>query len=41
MKESLGIHTSIAEMIKERTDQRIFLEALQVSASSNRPKFLL
>ncbi|KAF0313494.1 Vacuolar protein sorting-associated protein 33A [Amphibalanus amphitrite] len=28
-KESLGLHTSIAELIKERTDSESFLEALQ------------
>ncbi len=32
MKQSLATHTTIAEMIKERTDQRMFLEALQVSS---------
>jgi len=29
IKQSLATHTSVAELIKERTDKRAFLEALQ------------
>lgn len=33
MKQSLATHTTIAEMVKERTDNRKFLEALQVRSN--------
>ena len=30
VKTSLAVHTTLAEMVKERTDEREFLETLQV-----------